>query len=332
MKIYYNKQRTNSRQKLLCVTHTERPVDLDRCNINFLTKRFSDSTRLPPPVPFESLTPSSNHTPYLGDITIWEFVGDDFRTPRLLAHMNPKEYKPQFALWYKQRLWVLGVEIIEIYDSTLSRLAVIKDPWLSGAHTIVPDQTGHLLVSCSASDSVLVIDEATYEVVQTRRMPQALYGFNYPLSRKDSVVDHYIINDYQLTHLNCAWPWRNGILVSTLIQGAIGWFDYNGNYKELLRGFIGCHGSRVTREDQIYFCDSCLGSVVFLTPEFGSAHRLDTGSLWLHDAHELSCQTFALSVPDRNQVEIMNSLSEEVLGVIPCGDFGEGTQFVYYGE
>lgn len=332
MRVYINKRWPGGRQKLLCVTHTERPVELDRCNLNFLTRRYTDPNRLPPTVPFESLTPSSNHSPYLGDVTVWEFVGGDLRTPRLLAHLHPEDYKPQFALWFKQRLWILGVEILEVYDSTLSRLAIVRDPWLAGAHTIVPDRRGHLLVSCSASDSVLVIDEDTYEVVQALRMPQALYGYNYPLSRQDSVVDHYIINDYQLTHLNSAWPWRNGILVSTLMQGAIGWFDQNGDYEELLRGFVGCHGVRVTETDQIYFCDSCLGSVVFLTPNLGEERRLNTGSLWLHDAQQLGCQSFALSVADRNSVEIMDFITGEVLSVIPCGDFGKGTQFVSYGE
>lgn len=305
---------------------------MDRCNLNFLELRFSRPDRLPPPKPFETLTPSSYHSAYLGDVTIWEFMDGDFGKPRLLAHLRPMDYKPQFAIWYKGRLWVLGPELLEVYDSTFSRLAVVTDPWLAGAHTIVPDERGHMLVSCSASDSVLIIDGDRYEVVRALRMPEWLYGFNYALSRMDSVVDHYIINDHQLTHINFAWPWRNGILVSTLIQGAIGWFDGIGNYEELLRGFVGCHGARIDeRTGQIYFCDSCVGSVVFLTPSYSINHRIDTGSVWLHDAQQLGDHILALSIADRNQVEIMDCDSREIIAVIPCKDFGKGTQFVSYG-
>ena len=45
--------------------------------------------------------------------------------------------------------------------------------------------------------------------------------------------------------------------MSTLIQGAIGWFDLDGAYRELLRGYAGCHGVRADlRTDQLFFCDT----------------------------------------------------------------------------
>jgi hypothetical protein len=333
VKIEYRRRGGDWRQKLFCVTHTERPVEQNLCNLNFLELRYADPNRLPPAEPFEALLPSLSHSPYKGVVTIWEFVRGDVRKPRLLAHIRPMDYKPQFAIWYKQRLWILGIEVLEVYDSNFSRLAVVKDPWLSGAHTIVPDQKGHLLVSCSASDTVLIIDDEEYKVIQALRMPESLYGFNYPLSRTDSVVDHYIVNDYQLTHVNCAWPWHTGIIITTLIQGAIGWFDESGNYEELLRGFVGCHGARIDhRTDQIYFCDSCLGTVVFLTSAYTIDCRVSTGSIWLHDAQQLYDNIFALSVADRNQVEIMDFSSREVIAAISGTDFGNSTQFVYYGE
>lgn len=335
IKVHYKRHCIDWNQKLLCVTHTDRPVQPDRCDLNFLEQRYSDPDRFPPTEPFETLLPSFQYSgmEYSGTVTVWEFIKGDFRKPRLLAYIRPTDYKPQFAIWYKQRLWILGLEILEVYNSDLSRIAVIEDPWLSGTHTIIPDQCGHLIVSCSASDSVLVIDEETYKVVQALRMPEKLYGVNYSLSRTDSLVEHYIHNDYQLTHINCAWPWRGGILVSTLIQGAIGWFDENQNYKELLRGFVGCHGVRTDhRTNQIYFCDSCLGTVVFLKSDFTIEHRINTGSIWLHDTHQLNHDTFALSIADRNQIEIMNCFSRDIITVIGCSDFGNSTQFVYYGE
>jgi len=333
MKKIYKRKWSRWDQELLCVTHTDRPVELDQCNLNYLELRYSVQNRLPPIKPFETLSPAWEHSPYKGEVTIWEFQNNNFQKPRLLMNIRPKNFKPQFAIWYKQRLWILGVDVLEVYDVNLSRLAVIKDPWLSGGHTIVPDHLGYLLVSCSASDSVLVINDETYQVVQTLRMPKHIYGFNYSLARTDSVVEHYIINDYQLTHLNCAWPWHNGILVSTLIQGAIGWFDKNGNYQELLRGFVGCHGVRNNNDTgQMYFCDSCLGVVVLLTPSYTVDKRVDTGSAWLHDAHLLGNNIFALSVADRNQIEIMDFSTRKIISIIRCSDFGNSTKFIYFGK
>ena len=333
LEISYLRKSADWNQKLMCITHTDRPVEKDQCDRNFLELRYSKPDRLPPAKPFKALTPSRENSPYLGNVTVWEFQKNNFQKPQLLAYMRPKRYKPQFAMWHKQRLWILGLEVLEIYDSNLALQSIVKDPWLSGAHTIFPDNKGHLLISCSASDSVLVVDEDTLAVAHTLRMPEALYGFNYPLSRTDSVVDHYIINDYQLTHINCAWPQHDGILVSTLIQGAIGRFDEKMAYRELLQGFVGCHGVRTDyKTNQIYFSDSCLGSVVFLSPDYTVERRVNTGSIWLHDAQQLHKNIFALSVADRNQIEIMNFSSMEMLSIIPCNEFGNSTQFIYYGE
>jgi hypothetical protein len=142
-----------------------------------------------------------------------------------------------------------------------------------------------------------------------------------------------VINDFQLTHINCAYPWRSGILVSTLIQGAIGWFDEHGQYQELLRGLVGCHGVRIDqRNSRMFFCDSCLGTVVFLSSDYRIEHRVSTGSVWLHDAEQVSPDVFALSVADRNQIEIIEFSSRKVLTIAPCGDFGNSTQLISYGS
>jgi len=333
MKVSYLNRSAVFKQKLFCITHSERPFHKDRGNLNFLEQRYSNSKRLPPPVPFGELTPSSEHSPYLGAVSIWEFEGGDFRKPKLIAHLVPTYYKPQFVIWYKERFWILGVEVLEVFDSSFSRLAVVRDPWLSGAHTLIPDRKGRLLISCAASDSVIFINEENYEVVKTIRMPESLYGYNYSLSREDSVVDHYIINDYQLTHVNCACPWRNGFLVSTLIQGAIGWFDEFENYHEFLRGFVGCHGVRVDiMNNLIYFCDTCTGTLVFLTDSFKIDHRIGSDSIWLHDAQQLDESIFAMSVADRNQIEIMDTSSSDILNIIKGHDFGQAPFFIYYGE
>ena len=222
---------------------------------------------------------------------------------------------------------------IEIFDANFKLLHTIYDPWLAGGHTIIPDYNGYLAVSCSASDSVLLINEENYKVEKAFRMPEELYGFNYPLKREDSVVEHYITNDYQLTHINCAFPFDRKIYVSTLIQGAIGYFDYEGNYKELIRGFIGCHGVRVDKgTTEIYFCDSCKGVLLFLNEKCEIIKSYPTKSVWLHDAQQIEENIFAFAVSDRNRVEIIDIDKNKVLSIIPGKPFGKSVQFVYYGE
>lgn len=333
MKINFNRLKHNHGGKLLCVTHTDRPVDLERCNLEFLRGRYASPKRLPPAEPFQSLTPAAQHTPYFGEVTVWEFKNGNFETPELLAQFRPKTYKPQSVIWHRERLWVLGVSVLEVYDVNLRRVAVVNDPWLSGAHTIVPDGKGHLLMTCSTSDSVLILDDHDYSIVHAWRMPESLYGFNYPLKRTDSVVDHYVINDYQLTHINSARPWRQGILVSTLIQGAIGWFDPSGSYQELTRGFVGMHGARIDeRTGRIYFSNSCRGVLTFLTHDFKVDYEVDMRSNWLHDAEQLGGDYFAVSVADRDKVDIYNVAEGKTLISLDCKKFGASTQFISYGK
>jgi hypothetical protein len=164
-------------------------------------------------------------------------------------------------------------------------------------------------------------------------LPEAIYGTNYPLSREHSVVEHFIPNDLQLTHLNCAYPWRGGILISTLIQGAVGWFDPAGEYRELMRGYVGCHGAKVDRRnDRIFFSDSCLGVIVFLDAEYRVADRVLLGSTWLHDAEQIEGSLFAAAVSDRNLISFVDVDKREILAEIPCEQYGQSTQFLYYGR
>jgi hypothetical protein len=235
-------------------------------------------------------------------------------------------------MWYQNKLWALGVDRLEVYDSFISHLAVIEDPWLSGAHTIIPDGRGRLLITCSGSDSVLVINEKSLTVESAFRLPEAIYGRNFDLTRKDSVVEHYVPNDLQLTHINCASYWRGGIVVSMLIQGALGWFDTAGNYHELLRGFVGCHGVRAdSRTGDLYFSDSCLGVIVFLGNKLGIARRVDIGSRWLHDALQIDGDTFAVSAADFNRIQFIDISTRDILTEISGAEFGMGTQFLSYG-
>jgi hypothetical protein len=212
-------------------------------------------------------------------------------------------------------------------------LATVCDPWLSGAHTISPDGKGQLLITCSASDSVLLVDEKSLAVRSALRLPEAIYGRNFELHRNQSVVEHYIPNDLQLTHINCAVSWRGGIAISTLIQGALGWFDPQANYRELLRGFVGCHAVRVDCDtDRLYFCDSCLGTVVFLDEKLGIEKRIDVGSRWIHDSLQMHDRVFAVSITDANCVRLLDVESREIISELRGSEFGMGTQFLSYSD
>jgi len=333
MRIEYLKSNDRWEGNLLCVTHSDRPTEPAYCALNYLEKRYDIPERLPARVAFESLPHVSTQQPYKGTITVWQFRGQNYlQQPELLALLRPEDYKPQHAMWYQNKLWVLGVDRLEVYDSCISRLAVLEDPWLSGAHTIIPDGRGRLLLTCSGSDSVLVLNEKSLAVEAACRMPEAIYGRNFDLTRQDSVVEHYVPNDLQLTHINCASSWHGGIVVSMLIQGAIGWFDTARNYHELLRGFVGCHGVRAdARTGNLYFSDSCLGVVVFLDNKLGIARRVDMASRWLHDALQIDGDTFAVSVTDANRVQLVDVSSRDIMTEISGAEFGMGTQFLSYG-
>lgn len=317
---------------LLCVTHSQRGVDLARCARRFLVERYARPDRLPPTVAFEDLPPAADASPFKGDVTVWSLR--DVRRPELVAHVPIRAYKPQHAVWHDRRVWVLGCESIEVFEivaGQLQRVGLVTDPWLSGGHTLWPDDRGGLLVSCSASDAVLTVDMTSLRVTDAWRLPEAVYGRNYPLNRDMSVVDHFIDNDKQLTHVNAAVPWRGGVLVSTLIQGAIGHRAADGSYRELTRGHVGCHGVRVV-EDRITFCDSCAGTLLQWTPDGHTPVLADVATPWLHDAQPITASLWAFAVADRNTVELRDLEGGEVVAVIDGTPFGESTQFLWYGQ
>lgn len=332
MRIVYRQSEEPLSGDLLVVTHSDRRVELDRCGLNDLVRRYAKPGRLPAKTPFHELKPSIKASPHLGQVTIWRFEEGDFRRPRLVAHLHPESYKPQHAIWRDGRLWIIGVENVEVYDARLRRVGFVTDPWMAGGHTVNSDGNGTMITTWSASDSVILVDAHRLEVRAAWRLPESIYGHNYPLQRTDSVIDHYVHNDLQLTHVNGAWPYRGGVLVSMLIPGAIGWFSPAGEYTELLRGYVACHGVRTDHRDRIYFCDSCVGTLNWLDQTHRVSERLDLRSVWLHDAEELAPHVYAACVADRNTVEIVDARTARTLHVIAGDEFGESTQFVSYGS
>lgn len=331
MKVHHLETAKHWQGKLFCVTHSTRLIEAHRYNPNFLGTRFGP-TRFSAAPPFAQLAPASAQDHYPGgQITVWKFDDEAHRQPRLVAHIEP-EYTPRHAMWHHGQLWVLGADILEVYNTAMRRTAVVEDPWLAGGHTIAPDGAGRFWVSCSGSDSVLGVDERSLQVVDALRVPESLYGHNYPLQRTDSVVDHFVPLDLQLTHINCAWPYKGGALISAFIQGAIGWFTPEGDYRELMRGFVGCHSARVSRSGTLYFCDSCFGAVVFLDAKYHIARRVSLDSRFLQDAIELSGSTWAASCADRNSVVLFDACTGEELQVLDYAAFGQTVVFLSYGE
>lgn len=329
VEIHYRRRFASWDGPLLCATHSDRRYSATDGDLNYLDRRWNQPGRLPPSVRFEDLPHASEASPHLGSFTVWSLRRLD--RPRLLLHARPRNYKPQHVMWHDRRLWVLGTECLDVYDEALKHAGRFSDPWLAGGHTVIPGDDGFLYLSCSASDSVLVVDASALAALRALRLPEEIYGRNFPLRRTDSVVEHFISNDLQLAHLNCASPWRGSVLVSNLGPGSIGRFDPSGSYAELLRGFVGCHGVRVDpRSGEVYFTDSCVGTVVFLDSELRPRWRLATHSSWLHDAHRIGAATVAVTPSDRNTIELVDLESREARARIDGSRFGESTQFLAY--
>ncbi len=338
---------------LLGVTHSTRPVDLARNSLNYLQARYRSPSRLENLPPFGELTESARFQPYLGQATFWLIDTEDLRHVHLVARIDPG-YKVQHGIYWEGCFVTGGDAVIEIRDREGRKIASASDPWLSGLHTVFPTPEGNLAAACSGSDAVLIFDpvrartvrrggalrrggavhrgKAVHqgEAVRWLRMPEEIYGRNYPLARTDDTRAHYIHNDLQLTHLNCAFPCEDGIYVSALIQGALGLFSPDGSYREILRGFAGCHGVRRTAPGELLFADSCTGAACFVDLASRQVReRIDFDSRWLHDAEMVGASICAGAVSDRNVVSLYGIEGDSWLGDIPLDGFGASVMFLH---
>ncbi len=175
--------------------------------------------------------------------------------------------------------------------------------------------TASAALSCAAADAVLVCDLERGAVERTLRLPAALYGQGYELSASTDLRCHAIPDEAQATHVNAAH--RAGgsrVVVSTLIQGAIGLLDLaSGAYAELSRGFVGCHGARMSAEGEIYFADSPAGALTFLSASGQVARRFAAGSRWLHDVQQIAGSVYAFALADRNELRVYDLDAGELL-------------------
>lgn len=307
----------------LLLTHSSRRVNPERCSVDFLTRRFSDPDRLRDLPPFETLPPA--RALYSGALSVWR-VGRDGRDGTLrvrrLGSVRSRDKIQHAALasdtelliGFEHRLerWRLAapIDALDRLDRGAMRPeATLVHPHLAGLHTVEPLPGGRAAVSCSAPDAVLVVDLATGTVERTLRMAAELYGAGYELRADRDLVRHFIDDGHQATHLNAAHrdPEGRRLAVSTLIQGAVGVFDLaTGGYRELTRGFVGCHGARFDRRGEVYFTDSVTGCLVRLDRRGRVAGRFAVGSRWLHDALEIGDGLVAFALSDANELRLVD--------------------------
>ena len=316
---------------IILLTHSSRTTDLNQCSKEYFTQRYSDPERLSKLVPFENLPPTKDFQSYSGQISffrIFETNKNGFRfkhcgtiTSKLkIQHaviLNDKDllvaFESGLELWRSHR----PINMLKRITANCFVLQKQYDhPHLSGVHTVFQLPGNRAAISASAPDAVLIFNLRTNEVEKTLRMPEEIYGHNYDLTEEMDLREHYIHNDCQTTHINCAYPMNNGnqLVVSTLIQGAIGVFDLeNDNYEELTRGFIGCHSSRISDDGQIYFADSVTGSLIFLDHNGNMSRKFSVESRWLHDVQQIKGNIYAFSVGDLNELRVYNIKTGEQL-------------------
>ena len=323
----------------LLLTHTSRSWDWTKCSREFLTQRAADPARLQNPPPFEELPPCQANL-YSGGLSVLELTMDQSGVQAVARRCIDSRFKIQHAsmvgrrlvLCFENFLAVLpsAYEPIESIDLLPGSQWRIDDNWFAGLHTVFPVNDDVCIVSSSGADAVLWVDLESRRVIRRWRLPADIYGFNYDLTPSMSIVDHYIHNDIQLGHLNCAYPdGQGGCYVSTLFQGDIGHVDRSGRYTLLARGQVGCHGVRLAANGRdVYFADSCGGRLMRVEPGGGAGELWDAGSRWLHDAEQVDADVYLLSLGDKNEVVLVDLGAREERARFALDCRGVNVQFV----
>lgn len=313
----------------LLLTHSSRSLCRERSSREFLERRFGRPDRLRALPPLDSLPPA--RPLYSGALSLFELAIDEDGELRCrpLGAVKRRR-KIQHAAMLDERRLLVGFEHaverwrlpgpIAAARRVRPRQIVVErlyqHPHLAGLHTVAPLPGGRAALSCAAADAVLVLDLESGRLTETLRLPPELYGANYELAPGTDLRAHYVDDEQQTTHVNAAHPVNGGsaLAVSTLIQGALGLFDLaSGGYRELARGFVGCHGARADDAGRLYFSDSTRGELVHLDPEGRVASRFAVGSSWLHDAVQLAGDLYAFALSDANELRICDVASGRLL-------------------
>ncbi len=225
---------------VLTLTHSSRETNLERCTVQFLTRRFSDPARLAAPPPFDSLPPAP--TLYSGAVSFFQVFEDGtgrFHLRRLgsvrsrdriqHAAVLPSGdvlvgFEHRVVRW-RSRLPIPEMGQINAMDFQVA--ARFEHPHMAGLHTVDPVGAERVAVACSSPDAVLLLEAGEGKVERILRLPRDLYGRNYELAPGMDLRRHYIGDELQIAHLNAAFADRTGryLAVSTLIHGVVGVFD-----------------------------------------------------------------------------------------------------------
>jgi glycosyltransferase involved in cell wall biosynthesis len=329
----------------LTLTHSSRGLNLARCSPQFLASRFGDPERLRRRPPFDALRPAPRL--YSGAVSVFRVAGTTgasgtthaagptgsgkagearlavelvgvLRCRDKLQHVAPLGERYLLAGFeHRVERWRLPAPLAALRSlDGMTVEARFEHPHLAGLHTVEALFPDRAVLSCAAADAVLLLDPETGSVERTLRLPEALYGAGYPLAPGSDLRRHYIGDELQAAHPNAAFAdaSRRWVAVSTLIQGAVGIFDLRGgDYQEVTRGFVGCHGARFGSSDEIYFADSTTGTLVVLDDDGRAAFRFATGSRWLHDVQQLQGSLYAFALADRNELRIYDTASGALL-------------------
>lgn len=315
----------------LLVTHSGRITEPARCSVNHFTRRYRNPDRLDNIPNFEELPPEKVFQGYDGSVTFYNVFENDDGTIELARLGNIfKCDKIQHTVMLDERNILVGYEsrlevweldksirqITKLHKNNIKLKRIIEHPFFPGLHTIFNMPDGKVILSCSASDAILIVDLDMGKVTNQIRMPADLYGSNYELTEGMDLREHYIHNDAQTTHINSACPSVDGskVVVSALIPGAIGEYHLGtGEYKELIKGFLGCHGAKYNDEGQIYFSDSVNGNLIFLNSNGIIDYRFGVDSRWLHDVQQIKENIYSFTLADKNELQIWDVANEIIL-------------------
>ncbi len=314
--------------KVLLVSHSSRPFVDDRVSTNSLERRFGSRTLADLP-PFETLPPVEQAIAFTGALTLWGVREAGIASEAYLLRRYAPDYKVQSAAFYGDRLLVYGADRLEVLDLDFKLVRTIRHNWLVGGHTVSVGSDGAVWVSAAPANAVFRIDVETGSIVDTIPMPD-LYGEGYALADDMDLHAHVIPTDLQPCHVNCAWPTQDGLLVTSFVPGAVGIFDSQNSYREIVRGYRGCHGGkRDPWSGDVYLTDSTTGTVLFLDPASGEIRRrVGVGGIWTHDAQMVGPGLLAVTSGDTNELRLLELSTSAVAWRGPCHDHGRTVMLV----
>ena len=313
--------------QVLVICHSSRDFLDGRASINALEARFSkrDLGHLPPLDTFPDITTA---TPNPACLTFWKIVQEPSLHLEFLHQYSP-DFPVQFVDKFENRVFATGGGRLVALDLDLESCGEISDPWISGTHTVQLSDDGTGWVTSAPANAILRFDPKEMTVIERVKMPEC-YGHGHDISPIDDLRQHMIPTDFQPTHVNCATPIGDGVLVTSWIPGAVGYFDAERKYREIIRGFRGLHGARQDAStEHIYVTDSPSGAILeidFHTGKILSRTKLD--SRWVHDSVKITDNLFAASLTDRNEVVFVDTRTGEIQVRHGCHAFGETTRFL----